>query len=146
MIDKRINSGPPTITRTTHHATRLSVMSTFNWLLVAHLVGDWMLQNDWIARNKQRRWFTSAILVHCTIYTLTLLVALWFAPPLNNTPLLYLTFGALIFLTHWVIDAGNLAATWMSWFHQSDVTFVRIMVDQTMHVVVLALLAEWLLA
>jgi hypothetical protein len=105
-----------------------------------------MLQNDWIARNKQRRWFTSAIFVHCTIYTLTLLVALWLAPPANTTPLLYLTFGAFLFLTHWVIDAGNLAATWMSWFHQSDVTFVRIMVDQSMHVVVLALLVELLLA
>jgi hypothetical protein len=117
-------------------------MSIFNWLLVAHLVADWMLQNDWIARNKQRRWFTGAILVHCTVYALVLVAALWVAP-VTQPP--YFLFAALVFLTHWLIDAFNLAGVWMAWFHQSDVIFVRIMVDQTMHIVILALLVEFLL-
>jgi hypothetical protein len=45
-----------------------------------------------------------------------------------------------------MIDAGHLARAWMRALHQSPLPFVRLMVDQTMHVVVLAVLVEWLLA
>jgi hypothetical protein len=31
----------------------------------------------------------------------------------------------------------------VNWFRQSKTLFVRIMVDQTMHLVVLAVVAEW---
>lgn len=120
-------------------------MSTFDCLLVAHLIGDWLLQNDWIARNKGRGWFTGAILVHCTVYTLVLLVALWLTPPPTSPSTPYLPFAALIFLSHWLIDAPNLAAVWMRWFQQSPVRFVRIMVDQTMHLIVIVVLVEFLL-
>jgi hypothetical protein len=120
-------------------------MSMFNWLLIGHLVGDWMLQNDWMARNKQRRWFSPAILVHCTIYTLTLILALWAANRSNSTTPPYLTFSSLIFLSHWLIDAGQLATRWMRWLHQSHLRFVQLMVDQTMHLLVLVILVETIL-
>jgi hypothetical protein len=119
-------------------------MTLFNWLLIGHLVGDWMLQNDWMARNKQRRWFSPAILVHCTIYTLSLVIALWWAHP-ANPPTLYLCFIAIIFLTHWLIDAGNLATLWMHLLRQTRLGFVQITVDQTMHLLVLAAMIEVLL-
>lgn len=119
-------------------------MSLFNWLLVGHLIADWMLQNDWMARNKQQHWLAPAIFVHCTVYTLTLLLTVWFTQLDRFTAPQYLLFGVGIFLSHWLIDAGNLAARWMQWLRQSRLVFVQVMVDQTMHVVVIALLAEWL--
>jgi hypothetical protein len=118
-------------------------MNIFTWLLLGHLVGDWMFQNDWMARGKQRRLFTKEILVHCLVYTGVIALTLWVATRARMTTPPYLTMLAIIFLSHWVIDAGNLASHWVRWWRQSQLTFVRIMVDQTMHVVVLAVLAEW---
>jgi hypothetical protein len=119
-------------------------MSMFNWLLIGHLVGDWMLQNDWMARNKQRRWFSSAILVHCMVYTLVLLITLWWAGK-SDPGLPYLPFATTVFVSHWLIDAGRLAARWAALLRQTRVRFVQVMVDQTMHLIVLAVLVELLL-
>ena len=121
-------------------------MDTFNWLFVGHLIADWMLQSDWIARNKQRSWFNYPVLLHCSIYTLVLGGTLWLSRRDDVQPTPYVAFTAIIFISHWLIDAGNLAGVWMVVMRQSPLPFVRIMVDQTMHVMVLAVLVEWLLA
>lgn len=118
-------------------------MNIFTWLVIGHLVGDWMLQNDWMARGKQRHLFTQAIFVHCAVYTATLLATLWMATFNKDVQPPYFTFLAVIFLSHWLIDAGNLAGHWVRWWKQSRLLFVRIMVDQTLHVLVLAALMEW---
>jgi hypothetical protein len=39
---------------------------------IAHLIGDFILQNDWMAVNKKRNSF--ACLVHCVVYLLPFLV------------------------------------------------------------------------
>jgi hypothetical protein len=120
-------------------------MSLFDWLIVGHLFADWMLQNDWMARGKQKRLLNSAIFVHCTIYTLVQLAVLWQGKLSSLAPLTYLTFVLLTFVSHWLIDAKNLAYHWTRFFHQSDQLFVRIMVDQTMHILVMASLVRFLL-
>ncbi|RIK44617.1 MAG: hypothetical protein DCC55_01760 [Chloroflexi bacterium] len=120
-------------------------MSTFDCLLIGHLVADWMLQNDWMARNKQRHWLAPAILVHCGIYTLILVTSLWFTHPLTLAPPPYALFAAGIFFSHWFIDAANLAAGWMRLLGQTRLHFVQVMVDQTMHIVVIAVLVAVLL-
>lgn len=118
-------------------------MNIFTWLLLGHLVGDWLLQNDWMARGKQRQFINNEILVHCLLYTSTVALTLWFATRHHTTTPPYLTILAIIFLSHWLIDAGSLAGHWVNWFRQSKTLFVRIMVDQTMHLVVLAVVVEW---
>jgi hypothetical protein len=118
-------------------------MNIFTWLIIGHLVGDWMLQNDWMARGKARSLFTQAIFVHCAVYTLTLLAALWIATIDQQQRPPYIVFLLLIFFSHWLIDAGNLAGHWVRWWRQSRLLFVRIMVDQTLHVLVLACFMEW---
>lgn len=120
-------------------------MTTFTWLLVAHLVGDWMLQNDWMARHKQDSLVNRAIAVHCIIYTFTLLISLWLAASKHAFQPSYLRFGLFILVSHWLIDAASLAKRWSRLFRQSNTSFVQVMVDQTMHVVVLACLIEFLL-
>lgn len=121
-------------------------MSPFDCLLIGHLVADWMFQNDWMARNKQRHWLAPAILVHCTIYALILLISLWLVRPQTPTPPPYPLIATVLFLSHWFIDAGNLAAGWMRLLGQTRLHFVQVMVDQTLHVLVIALLVELLLA
>ncbi len=121
-------------------------MNIFTWLLLGHLVGDWMFQNDWMARGKQRQFFNRQIFVHCLVYTAVVSLTLWIATHDQTLSPPYLTVIAIIFFSHWLIDAGNLADLWMRWGRQSRKLFVRIMVDQTMHMVVLAALVEWWLA
>ncbi len=120
-------------------------MTTFDWLILAHLVADWLLQNDWMARNKQSHWFSSAILLHCSIYTTVLLLTLWFAATASAINPAYLPFGLLLFLSHWVIDAGRLAYWWIYLVGQTPAQFMKLMVDQIMHLLVLAGLIHWLL-
>ena len=64
--------------------------------LVAHAVGDYVLQSEWMATEKTKR--SLAALVHCLVYTL---------------PFLFLTQNpytlAVIAGTHFVIDRWHLA-------------------------------------
>ena len=116
-------------------------MDLFSWLIVGHLVGDWLLQNDWITDNKHRGLTHPTLLVHCLIYTLVLLVAIALgARGAQPTPVEYVAIAVLLYVTHWLIDGFQLSALWGRIVGQSDKLFVRIMADQTMHVLVIVVL------
>jgi hypothetical protein len=120
-------------------------MTLFEWLLVGHLIGDWVFQNDWMAQHKQNGMLNRAILVHCTVYTSVLLLIFFLpsAPPPNLST--FLRIAVYVYFSHWLIDATGMASRWMRFFHQTDAPFMRIAVDQIMHIVVLALLVEFVL-
>ena len=117
-------------------------MTTFEWLLIGHLLGDWVLQNDWMAQNKQNGLLNRAIAVHAAVYTIVLVAALAIAQRDASPP--FLAFAGVVFISHWIIDATNLGLRWNRLFHQSELLFMRIAVDQILHLVVLAALVEWL--
>lgn len=99
-----------------------------------------MLQNDWMARNKGAHPAGSACLIHCLIYTAAL--AAGYAGAVTSTalsPPRLLLFVVFVFLTHWAIDGLRLAERWGVLLRQSQGTSVRTVVDQTMHILVLAL-------
>ncbi|MCB0081618.1 MAG: DUF3307 domain-containing protein, partial [Caldilineaceae bacterium] len=100
-------------------------MTLFDWLLIGHFVGDWAFQNEWMVRHKQSALFNRAVFVHCAVYTVVMLFTLYLQST-DFSAYLYWAFGAVIFVTHWLIDAPNLAAYWMRFFQQSNVLFVRI--------------------
>lgn len=64
--------------------------------LVAHAVGDYVLQSEWMAQEKTRR--SLAAFVHCAFYILPFLLIT------QNVATL-----AVIFGTHFVIDRWHLA-------------------------------------
>lgn len=120
-------------------------MTLFEWLLIGHFIGDWAFQSEWMVRHKQDALFNRAIFFHCGVYTVVLLVVLGlsvqFALPAGD----FFIFGAVVYLSHWLIDATNAAYYWMNVFQQSNVLFVRIVVDQIFHLLILALLVQFLL-
>lgn len=120
-------------------------MTLFEWLLVGHLIGDWILQNDWMARHKLNGLFNRALLLHCAIYTAALLPGYFVSADSPPTLPASLGFALLVYISHWLIDALGLARRWTRFFRQTDAPFMRIVVDQSMHVVVLALLTEFVL-
>ena len=120
-------------------------MTVFEWLLVGHLVGDWAFQNEWMVRHKQEGLLNRAVFVHCGVYTVVMLIALVVATRGSETIVQTAWFGLIVYVTHWLIDATNVADTWMHVLQQSNVLFVRIVVDQIFHLLIIALLIEFLL-
>lgn len=93
-------------------------------ILLAHLVGDYVVQNDWMALNKthpypdvrpgehgyepqQDKYMLAhlACTVHCLLYTLSFWAFTWYWVPWWG---LTMCFGI-----HWFIDRYRLAKLWM---------------------------------
>ena len=66
-------------------------------LLLGHLAGDYLLQNDWMAKNKADNdlmgWL--AAFIHCIIYTLAVCLFMW------NFQLIWMV---VVFSSHFFID------------------------------------------
>lgn len=99
--------------------------------LVAHLIGDYLLQNDWMALNKKNRSFPC--LVHCAAYTSAVaLLTMW--------PWWTL---AIVFVTHFIQDRTQIVAAWMRTIGQEKfmgppcAPWSIIVVDNVWHIVVL---------
>lgn len=61
-------------------------------LVLCHLVGDYVLQGEFIAKTKGENWYH--LFVHSALYLLPFYFLLGFTPML-----------ALIFVTHFIVDA-----------------------------------------
>jgi Protein of unknown function (DUF3307) len=125
----------------------VSWVSVFAVFLVAHMVGDYLVQTDWQARNKRgglsgasvaRR----ALLSHVTSYTLAFLPAfVWIAIELGAAWAVLA--AALVFLPHLVIDDGRVVRLYLSRVKHADGFDVGLAasVDQSFHVLSLFLVA-----
>lgn len=71
--------------------------------LIAHLVGDYVLQNHWIANHKTSS--TWVAMLHAVMYGLPFLL-------LTRSPAAL----AVIVVTHLVIDRWRLARVWCEWW------------------------------
>ncbi len=116
-------------------------MTIFDWLVVGHLIGDWLLQNDWMAKGKRTSPFNFPGFIHYSIYTATIILLLVLAGVRDKPFMFYLVWIVIIFGVHWMLDASRLVDTWMRFARQTQREMIRLMVDQTMHILVLAALA-----
>lgn len=105
-------------------------------LLIGHLLGDYVFQNDWQAQNKTTK--TWPCVVHCLLYTLAvLLCSFWWFP---------LWAVLLTGLIHFPIDRWRLARKWMTLNGQEGFAsgplspWSIIVVDNTIHLLTLYLL------
>lgn len=110
-------------------------MTLFEWLLVGHLVGDYLLQTRWMAEKKAEEWYP--LVVHCAVYTaavfLLALPAGGLSPPA----------AALIFFGHLLLDKRAFVNFWAHKITCSEnSSWLKIMIDQSWHVIVLALAAS----
>jgi hypothetical protein len=105
-------------------------MTPFERALVAHLVADWILQNDWMARKKTSllhpaSWAHSGIQAGCLGLALG-----WRG-------------GLVLGLAHLLIDTRAPMAWWIRIFKKSsaapETATISIALDQTLHVVCIAI-------
>lgn len=122
----------------------VDTMNTFSWLLLGHLLGDWLLQNDWMAQGKRRGFITAAGMAHFATYTAAVVGTLWLAGSQGLSWAVLFAGSAVVFVSHWLIDATNIVHYWMRLYGQQDQAMVRMMIDQTWHLLVLGLLAVFL--
>jgi hypothetical protein len=122
-------------------------VEVFAAFVVCHLVGDYLLQTDWQARNKNgglgpdplaRR----ALLSHITTYTLAFVPALiWLADDIGAWAI---ATGALIAVPHWIQDDRRLLTAYIVGVKHVDPSVnqsVAAAADQTFHFVALFLTA-----
>lgn len=70
--------------------------------IVGHLVGDYLMQNDWMALGKKKSSLICA--VHCALWTLAVCVCGFIESPLLI---------AVLFLTHFAQDRTGIVLRWM---------------------------------
>lgn len=102
-------------------------------LIVAHLVGDFLLQNNWMAANKARSHVACAC--HVSSYSLPFLALVLFA----GVPLAALI---LVAAQHYLQDRYALHLRWMKFYGQTPPErwpVGPLCVDQAMHLAWIAL-------
>lgn len=97
--------------------------------LIAHLIADWLLQNDWMAKNKTSLRHPAAW-THAAIQTVALTLALgWQA-------------GLVLGLIHLLVDTRLLLRYWQRVYKQTvdgpAALHVAIWSDQVIHIVCIA--------
>ncbi len=97
-------------------------------ILLAHLFGDYVFQNRWMALNKTKN--LKACLLHCFLYTMScgllLQLEIWQV--------------VIVFTTHFIMDRYTLAKYWRKFFSgETDLPWI-ILTDNTIHLAILWLL------
>lgn len=106
-------------------------MNLFTWLLVGHLVGDFIFQTRWMAENKASKWVP--LLVHSAVYTMCVYLL-----SLGGEGLSWPATG-FIFITHCLLDRREFVRFWTDKVTGAkDVMWLNIIVDQSWHIVILA--------
>jgi len=107
------------------------MQETLTLAVVGHLVGDYLLQNDWMALNKKQRSFPC--LVHCALWTTAVCVFTgWCSWQVIS----------ILFLTHFIQDRTQIIRFWMTRINRQP-KFVEppmapwslIVVDNVWHIV-----------
>ncbi len=103
--------------------------------ILGNLVGDYLLQNDWMALNKKRSSFHCA--VHCLVWTVSVIVfAQW--PLWTSVPL---------FVTHFIQDRTNIISWYMDAVGQKAfrigvcAPWSSIVVDNVWHMIAIYVIA-----
>jgi hypothetical protein len=121
----------------------VSVLAVF---IVAHMVGDYLFQTDWQARNKRGGLSGGVALralgTHLATYTLAFVPALiWIGDQLD--PGWGVLAGALVALAHLVIDDGRIGRAYLAHVKRApgfDISLAA-SVDQAFHILSLCIVA-----
>ena len=117
-------------------------MSLFDWLLVGHLVGDFLLQTDGMAKYKAQSW--TWMLRHVALYLAVMVIVLG-AYSLSTPVPLWALGLALLFIgaTHIVLDRRGFTLGWMRLIGiTSDLDWLTIVADQVFHLLVLVVVVQ----
>ncbi len=84
----------------------MSFQEAIMWLIFAHFIGDWALQNRWMADNKGK--YKEVMFAHCMIYTACCAMALRYVGIGEKV----LMWSIWICISHYIIDY------WKCWIEE----------------------------
>ncbi|KEO83671.1 DUF3307 domain-containing protein [Tumebacillus flagellatus] len=107
-----------------------------DWL-IGHLVGDYLLQNDWMALNKKKKSWRGELAcnVHCVLWTLSVLLFTgWWD----------WRHALLVYLSHYILDRSPLIKIIVNFINiGKPQPWVYIMYDNTLHLLFLYLIDKF---
>lgn len=107
-------------------------MDIFGWLIVGHLAGDFLLQNNWMAVNKTRR--IVPLFIHSLVYTGAVGLFALLGGGLSWHAL------AMILILHMLLDNRFFVGLWVKHINKTeDIPWLKVMVDQSWHIIILAM-------
>ncbi len=105
-------------------------MVLFNWLLIGHLVGDFILQTRWMAEKPK----LLPLVVHSLVYTAAVTAMSLFDGGLAPWAV------AVIFLSHVLIDQRKFIDFWAEKITGTeDIQWLKVVLDQSWHILILGL-------
>jgi hypothetical protein len=109
-------------------------LTLFERGLVAHLIADWLLQNDWMALHKINLRHPAGW-VHASVHAVLLGIALGWRG------------GLVLGILHLLIDTGRPVNWWVRVFKKCDgapqAALIRIWTDQVLHISAIAAWIAW---
>ena len=106
-------------------------MNLFEWLLIGHLVGDFLLQTGWMAEKKEKEIWP--LVAHSLVYTASVGLLALLGGGLSLPAI------ALIFLTHLLLDKRSFVNFWTYQITRSNNSmWLKIIIDQSWHIIILA--------
>lgn len=109
-------------------------MSQFDFLLIGHLIGDFLLQSSWMAKNKASKWLP--LLAHVTVYTIVVGI---FGAMSGGLALAAI---ALIIISHIILDRRTFVSFWVRNVQTAkgpEQAWLCIVADQIFHIIILAI-------
>jgi hypothetical protein len=119
--------------------------NTLTLAIIGHLVGDYLLQNDWMALNKKKWFFPLSI--HCWLWSVSVMLFTGWEWNPGWRPAIVFT---VLFLTHLIQDGTDLIPRWMKLIGQNQfligpcAPWSCIVVDNVWHIVTLWAVWRWL--
>jgi len=108
-------------------------MSQFDYLLIGHLMGDFLFQTSWMAQHKSTKWLP--LLTHASVYTLVVGLVGLFSGGIS------LVGVAIIFIGHIILDRKTFVSFWVRNIQMAKAphqNWLSIMTDQIFHIILLA--------
>jgi hypothetical protein len=107
-------------------------MELFDWMLVGHLVGDYILQTRWMGDKKAQEWVP--LTVHSVVYTAAVALLALLAGGLSAWGII------IIFVSHVLIDQRKIINFLSQHFNGiGNVDWLKVTLDQSWHIVMLAI-------
>lgn len=113
-------------------------MTIFSYMLIGHLIGDYLFQTKWMATRKAKEWFP--LLVHCMIYTVTVIAIVFIG--YGMLPLVAI---ALILVSHIILDQRTFVSWWVKHIMKTEgkeASWLFIIADQIFHLIILGAIAH----
>ena len=89
-------------------------------MILGHLLGDYVFQNDAMAQNKAKKGLKGSLycLLHCIEYSLVVTFVMWLTGSISSSLFPYI--AVIAFVSHYPIDRISFAKWWLRHYNRKN--------------------------